>query len=88
MKVYYLILAVLLLCIGAYCCREWREDKILRQGRARCELAVSRQAALLCIDILWRGEERVPEVAEELRVAFDTLGLIFTKSQDKDKQTL
>ena len=66
MKVYYLILAVLLLCVGAYCCREWREDKILRQGRARCELAVSRQAALLCIDILWRGEERVPEVAEEL----------------------
>ena len=65
MKVYYLILGVVLLFVGAYFCREWREDKILRQGRARCELAVSRQAALLCIDILWR-EERVPEVAEEL----------------------
>lgn len=28
------------------------------------------------------------EVAEELRVAFDALGLISSKSQDKDKQTL
>ena len=28
------------------------------------------------------------EVAEELRVAFDSLGLISPKSQDKDKQTL
>ena len=28
------------------------------------------------------------EVAEELRVAFDALGLISPKSQDKDKQTL
>ncbi len=28
------------------------------------------------------------EVAEELRVAFDALGLIPPKSQDKDKQTL
>lgn len=65
MKVYYLILAVLLLLVGAYCCREWREDEVLRRGRARCERAITLQAAVLRADVLERAE-RVPEVTDEL----------------------